>query len=304
MSASLSYLVITPARNEAAHLEKTIASMLQQTVQPLLWVIASDGSTDETESIAAQHAGQIPWIKLMRMPERGERHFAGKAQAFNTALASVNDMQFDAVACMDADVTFAPEYFSFLLDKLAGDAHYGIVGTPYRELSGEIYDYRYVSSDEVSGICQLFRRRCIEEIGGYTLSRAGNIDTIACLSARMAGWKTRSFAEMTSLHLRPTGTACSGILRARFNEGRRDDLIGNHPIWQVFRVLYQMSLRPWILRGAAIGLGYAWSALRHEQHPVSQELIRFRRKEQMQRLRQILVRILHLYAATGKAASR
>lgn len=292
MPELLSYIVITPARNEAACIEQTIQAMLHQTALPLRWIIVSDGSTDDTDTIANRYAEHTPWITLMRMPGRAERHFAGKAHAFNTAVSSVHDLAFDAIACMDADVTFAPDYFSFLLDKLAGDAQYGIVGTPYREQSGATYDYRYVSLDEVSGICQLFRRSCLEQIDGYMLSKAGNIDTIACLNARMKGWKTRTFPEMVCTHLRPMGTAQNGFLRARFHEGQRDALIGNHPLWQIFRVLYQMHLRPWVLRGAAIGLGYAWSVLRHSQRPVSDELIRFRRKEQMQRLRSILDRVL------------
>lgn len=300
MQELLSYVVITPARNEAACIEQTIQAMLRQTVPPLQWIIVSDGSTDDTDTIVSSYAKHTPWITLMRMPERAERHFAGKAHAFNTATFSIHDLAFDAIACMDADVTFAPDYFSFLLDRLSSNAEYGIVGTPYRELSGAMYDYRYVSLDEVSGICQLFRRSCLEQIGGYMPSKAGNIDTIACLSARMNGWKTRTFPEMICTHLRPMGTAQNGFLRARFHEGQRDALIGNHPLWQVFRVLYQMHLRPWILRGAGIGLGYVWSALRHNQRPVSAELIRFRRKEQMQRLRSIFGSALPLRANTHK----
>jgi glycosyltransferase involved in cell wall biosynthesis len=287
MSELLPYVVITPARNEAERIEQTMLAMLRQRHLPLLWLIVSDGSTDGTDEIVRRHAAQTPWIRWMRMPERAERHFAGKAQAFNTALASMRTMDFAAVACMDADVTFEPDYFAFLLEKLASDEKFGIIGTPYCETSGEIYDYRYVSLDEVSGICQLFRRTCVEEIGGYMLSKGGNIDTIACLSARMKGWKTRTFPEMTCTHLRTTGTAQHGLLRARFNEGKRDYLIGNHPLWQLFRMLYQMRLRPFLLRGTAIGAGYAWSALRAVERPVPVDLIAFRRKEQMQRLRRI-----------------
>lgn len=287
MPELLSYIVITPACNEAELIEQTIHAMQQQTHPPLLWLIVSDGSTDGTDEIVRHHAAETSWIRLMRMPERAERHFAGKAQAFNTALASIQTMNFAAVACMDADVTFEPSYFSFLLKKLASDEQYGVIGTPYRELSGEVYDYRYASLDEVSGICQLFRRACMEEIGGYLLSKGGNIDTIACLSARIKGWKTRTFPEMTCIHLRTTGTAQHGLLQARFNEGMRDYLIGNHPLWQLFRMIYQMRLRPFLLRGAAIGAGYAWSALRAVERPVPIELIAFRRKEQMQRLHRI-----------------
>ena len=42
------YLLVTPARNEAAYIEKTIRSVIAQTILPKKWVIVSDGSTFET----------------------------------------------------------------------------------------------------------------------------------------------------------------------------------------------------------------------------------------------------------------
>ena len=46
----LPYVLITPARNEADFIEKTIQSVIAQTVLPLRWVIVSDGSTDDTDA--------------------------------------------------------------------------------------------------------------------------------------------------------------------------------------------------------------------------------------------------------------
>ena len=281
MNQQFVYVVITPARDEADRIEQTIQSMQRQTVLPLRWIIVNDGSTDGTGEIVSRYAASTSWIELINIPEREHRSFAGKAYAFNDTLAKIQSLPFQAVACMDADVTFDPDYFEFLLNKLTSEEKLGLVGTPYRELTGESYDYRFVSRDNVPGICQLFRRTCIDEIGGYLPSRGGNIDTIACLSARMAGWKTRVYPEKICNHLRTTGTAQNGALKARFNEGMRDYLIGNHPFWQLIRTAYQMTRRPLFLRGGAIGLGYFWSALRCIERPVPKKLIAYRRKEQM-----------------------
>ena len=54
---------------------------------PLKWVIVSDGSTDGTDEIVSKYAADYPWIELLRMPERQERHFAGKVHAFNAGHA-------------------------------------------------------------------------------------------------------------------------------------------------------------------------------------------------------------------------
>ena len=105
----LSYVIVTAARNEAEFIELTLKSVVAQTILPLRWVIVSDGSTDATDVIVRKNAISRPWIQLLRMPERRERHFAGKAYAFNTGLAQVADLKYDAVANLDADVSFGPE---------------------------------------------------------------------------------------------------------------------------------------------------------------------------------------------------
>ena len=141
--------------------------------------------------------------------------------------------------------------------KLVADPQLGVVGTPYKDTTGDTYDYRFVSTDHVSGACQVFRRTCFEQIGGYVPSRGGCIDTIATLTARSKGWKTRTFAEKISLHHRVIGTAEQGQIRSRFILGRRDWAIGNHPLWEACRGLYQMTKKPYVLRGFAILAGYA-----------------------------------------------
>ncbi len=116
-ASSLRYLVITPARNEEAFLELTIQSMVAQTVRPVRWLIVSDGSTDRTDEIVARYAAQHDWIELFRMPERKTRDFGGKVLCVNTGYARIKGLPHDVIASLDADITFDPDYFEFLLDK-------------------------------------------------------------------------------------------------------------------------------------------------------------------------------------------
>src|SRR3989442_4979411 len=70
------YVLVTPARNEAAFIEKTIESVIAQTVRPVKWVIVSDGSSDGTDEIVRRFAAQHDWIDLVSLPARAERNFA------------------------------------------------------------------------------------------------------------------------------------------------------------------------------------------------------------------------------------
>ena len=283
------YVLVTPARDEAQFIELTLRSMVAQTARPLKWVIVSDGSTDGTDDIVSRYAVDHPWIKLVRMPERRERHFAGKAHAFNAGRAVVADLDFDVIGNLDADVSFGAEHFEFLVARFADDPQLGVAGAPFREGTYQ-YDYRFANIENVWGGCQLFRRKCFEDIGGYVPVKGGCIDHIAVVSARMRGWKTRTFTEKVCVHHREMGTAERGALAAKFKTGVKDYLVGNHPIWELFRMFYQMKQRPLFTGGLALGAGYAWSLMRGMDRPVSNDLIAFTRREQMQRLGRFLLR--------------
>jgi biofilm PGA synthesis N-glycosyltransferase PgaC len=305
MNTLPTYVIITPARNEAKFIELTIQSVVAQTLRPLKWIIVSDGSTDGTDEIVRRYSAKFPWIELVRMPERAERNFAGKVHAFNAGYELLRDLQYNVIASLDADITFGEDYFAYLLDKLATDSTLGLVGTPFKEGANSIYDYRFVNIEHVSGACQVFRRTCFEEIGGYVPVKAGCIDHIAVLSARMKGWKTRTFTDRICLHHRDMGTAQQSMLKARFKNGQKDYSIGNHPVWECSRVLYQMTKRPFVLGGLMLGCGYAWAMMRREPLPVSAEMMAFVRREQMERLKKLLVStsVFKKQEATAKAST-
>jgi len=277
------YVLITPARNEAKFIELTIESVVAQTVRPLRWVIVSDGSTDGTDEIVRKFTDTHDWIELLRMPERSERNFAGKVHAFNAGRARTADLAYDVIGNLDADVSFGEGHFRDLVSKFAEHPQLGVVGAPFREGSYQ-YDYRFTNIENVWGGCQLFRKECFESIGGYVAIPGGSIDHIAVVSARMKGWRTRTFTESVCLHHRIMETAQNGGLRAKFNYGAKDYAVGNHPLWELFRAVYQMKQRPFVIGGLALAVGYFWSMIRRVPRRVSNDLVAFTRREQMQRL--------------------
>jgi glycosyltransferase involved in cell wall biosynthesis len=289
----MKYVLITPARNEAAFIEKTLASMVAQTLLPERWIIVDDGSTDGTAEIVDGYAARFPWIELVRRVEDHDRSFASKAHAVNTGLERANSLHFEIVGNLDADVSFGPDYMEFLMQRFSEDPELGIGGTPFTQ------DGHYDSSKDsfegenyVGGMCQLFRRECFQEIGGYVPNRAGGLDWIAVMTARMKGWKVQSFSEKRLHHYRTLGTAEKGPLRALFSYGEKDYYLGGSPVWQLFRVAYRMAKRPVLLGGLALLSGYMWAALRRVKRAVSPELMRFHRREQMKKLRAIFCTLL------------
>jgi biofilm PGA synthesis N-glycosyltransferase PgaC len=278
------YVIITPARNEQDYIELTIRSMIAQSIKPLKWVIVSDGSTDRTDEIVERYAATTPWIELVKRPPRTERHFGGKVAAFNAGFERVKDLNYDLVGSMDADISFDPDYFDFLLQKFRDNPKLGLGGTPFRE-GNVTYDYRVTSTDHVSGACQLFRKKCFADIGGYIPVKGGGIDVIAVLTSRMKGWETQTFPERNYLHHRPMGSANDSQIKARFKLGQKDYMLGRHPLWQLFRSIYQMSRKPLVIGGVVLFFGYVSGRLKGLERPISQDLVDFQRREQMQKLR-------------------
>src|SRR5712672_2013612 len=288
MQTVLSYVLITPARNEERFIELTIKSVVAQTVRPLKWAIVSDGSTDRTDVIVQRYVLDHPWIELVRMPERQERNFAGKVQAFNAGYARMAGLKYDIIGNMDADVSFDAEYFEFLLGKFAENPRLGVAGTPYREGSFQ-YDYRFTSIEHVSGQCQLFRRECFEEIGGFVPRKIGGVDLVAVTTARMKGWQTRTFPEKPYYHHRKMGTAAQGTLIVPYRVGQTDYVLGSHPVWEFFRCIYQLTRPPILLGGSLRLVGFFWAMTRRVQKQVSADFVRFRREEQMRRLEKFFI---------------
>ncbi len=291
--ADMDYVLITAARNEEALIEATIRSVIAQTARPSKWIIVSDGSTDRTDDIVRRQTAEHPWLMLHRMPELRDRSFAAKANCFNAGYELVRSERFDLIGNLDADITIGPDYYEFLLGKFTDSPRLGVAGTPYVDEGSEAdtHTYAHAAADltHVSGACQMFRRACFEDVGGYVPIKGGGIDWVAVTTARMRGWTTRTYLDRVCIHHRKMGTAHGGPLAARFRHGREDYYLGGHPLWQLFRCVFQMRNPPYVLGGAMLLLGYVWAFVSRVNRPISDELIAFHRKEQLDRLRALLL---------------
>ena len=293
------YVLVTPARNEAQFIQLTLESVIRQTTLPLKWVIVDDGSTDGTHEIVRRYADRYAWMELVSLPVRHEHNFAGKVGAFNAGYDRVKHLDFEVIGNLDGDVSFEAEYLEFLLEKFAADRGLGVAGTPYRETPPIRYE-RFKSPRHVSGACQLFRRKCFEEIGGYSPIPSGGVDFVAVLSAQEKGWTTTRFEQRACVHHRATGAGGDArVLRRMFALGSRDYLLGSHPTFETFRCLYRTIHPPYVLGGALMAAGYVWAWVRRMDTSLGPELVRIRQEDQLQRLKNVLRHPIRLWRGPG-----
>ena len=285
---TLKYALVTPAHNEEANIKKTIDAMILQTILPQKWVIVSDGSIDGTDEIVKSYAKKYNWIDFVRMPFHKDRQFAAKAQAFNAGYQKLKSIPYQIIGNLDADISFEDNYFEFLLGKFEENPRLGVAGTPFIEENFKGYDFRFANIEHVSGACQLFRRECFKSVGGYKLIRGGGIDWIAVTTARMKGWQTKTFTEKTCTHHRKIGTGNRNPLLVKFDYGKKAYYLGSHPLWELIRSLYQLKQKPYIIGGLLLFYGYLWGFLTRMERPISTKILNIYRREQMNRLKNIV----------------
>ena len=143
---------------------------------------------------------------------REDRSFAGKAHAVNAALERMRSTEFDVVGNLDADITFEPDYMAFLMEKFAQDPQLGVAGTPLTEDGGYDSSKDSFEGEKLGdGPLSAFSICVFQDIGGYVANRAGGVDWIAVMTARMRGWKVRSFPEKRYHHHRSMGLSSTMI---------------------------------------------------------------------------------------------
>jgi biofilm PGA synthesis N-glycosyltransferase PgaC len=280
-----SYGLATAAYNEEKIMEQTIQSIVAQTRRPQKWIIVSDGSTDRTDEIVRSYAAQYDFIELDRISEDHPRNFTAQVHAINRGFAKLKTRPLDFIGNLDADITLEADYFRSLLDKFAQDPKLGMAGGYiYEKQDGEFKNRPGNSTSSVAHGVQMFRRECLEFLGGYEPFSWGGTDSHACVRLRMMGWKVQSIPELKAFHHRPTG-AGFGSMRYTFRGGLMDHYFGTHPVFELFRVARRILAKPYVVGGMVRLAGFVWGYCTGAKREVSAEYTRYLRQEQMSKLR-------------------
>jgi len=279
------YVLITPAKNEQQFIGKTIESVLAQSAPPREWIIVSDGSTDNTDQIVQGYCRENPFLRLVRVENGNGRHFAAKVAAFRCGLDAAVSNKYEFIGNLDADVSFAPDYFERVLLKFSQRRTLGVAGGLILENLGNVFVPQAIHRYSVAGAVQLFRRSCFEQIGGYTPVRAGGIDTAAEIKARMHGWEVETFPDLQVFHHRRIQTGSSNILATRFRQGVNHSRLGYHPLFQLLSSISRVKDRPYCIGSALVLAGYCWASFRYPDKVLPPHVVEFLRKEQWKRVR-------------------
>lgn len=259
------YVLISPCRDEAEHLRRTLDSVTAQSAPPALWVVVDDGSTDDTPALLESYRARVPYLRVVRRADRGGRSVGpGVVEAFYAGLETVSLDEFDYLCKLDLDLDLPPRYFEILMDRMEKDPRLGTSsGKPYfvDPRTGALVPE--VCGDEMSvGMTKFYRVACFREIGGFV--RQVMWDGIDCHRCRMRGWIAESVDDegLRFVHLRPMGSSQKGIWTGRVRSGFGQYFMGTSPLYLLASAVFRLPRHPVLVGSIAMLWGYASSAAR------------------------------------------
>lgn len=277
------YLIISPVKNEEQFIEKTIQSVINQTVLPKKWIIVDDGSTDGTRDILRKYSDQYDFITPVyrQQYEHKRKRGQGVIEAFYAGLGTVNTKDFDYLVKLDGDLILPLDFFEKLLSHFQMDAKLGIAsGVSYAQKNGK-WRREKAAKGYTFGETKLYKRPCFEAIGGLVPHMGW--DGIDHIKAVMLGWNASSFDDIVFYHLRPEG-AGTGLLKAAYEEGLCCHYMGYHPLFFTLRACKRMFSFPIIIGGLAMISSYLKCAITRQDQFEDEEFKAFLRKIQINRI--------------------
>lgn len=287
MNSLPTYSVISPVRDEAEHLSRTAESIVSQTHRPLQWIIVDDGSTDDTRSIAESWASEHDWITVIASGAQHKRaRGAPIVAAFKRGLEELRERP-DVIVKLDGDLFLPAHYFEWVTAVFERDPRAGIVGgTVWMRDDGRWrLDYGRTSHN-VHGVAKSYRFDCLDDVGG--LHESMGWDGIDEYGARARGWRVHALGELSILHYKPRGSK-QPPLEARWEEGLGNAYMGYRWQFMLFRAAFRAVVEsPPVLGGLVLGAGFAYARLRRLPQANDPGAIRELRREQAQRLRNLM----------------
>ena len=210
--------------------------------------------------------------------------------AFRTGVDALESRP-DIVLKLDADVSFAPDFFERLLAEFEADPGLGIAGGVCWERDGDEWHPYHVTGRHVRGATRAYRWQCLLDVS--PLEERIGWDAIDEMRANLCGWSTRSIEGLPFYHHRRLG-ARDGARREWEEQGRMAYYLG-------YRVSYLLARTLWRARSerAAVAMlsGYGTAAMRREPRGPADVRAHLRREQRFRKLP------LRLREALGRPAS-
>ena len=185
-------------------------------------MIVDDGSSDDTVAVARRWERELDFVTVLEAPRTSARAptTSPSRRAAHARSTSGSSTPAGAITTTSASSTATSsshrEWFATLLDRFAADERLGLAAGRLAEPTPSGWQQIPIPAIHVHGAVKLYRRECLEAIGGVP-ERLG-WDTIDETYARMRGYEAHSYVDLVARHHRAWGSA-DGRLRGRARHG-------------------------------------------------------------------------------------
>ena len=271
------YVVVSPVKNEAAFVLRTLESVCSQTVRPHRWVIVDDGSTDGTKEILERFAEANTWIRLShRDPGAPRQPGARGIQNFQVGYDLLGNDAFDFIVKLDCDLEIPPDYFEQMLKRFGDDPKLGIASGIYLERRDDGWVPVHLPTYHAAGAMKMVRTECFRDIGGFVA--APGWDTVDEIKAQVRGWTTKHFPDLQVLHLKDEGSGV-GFLKMSRMSGEIHYLTGGGAIFFGVKALHRLLFgRPFVTGSLAMVAGYLTCVVKRRKKLVDAREVKYYRK--------------------------
>ena len=278
----MKYTIVSPVKNESAHIEHTLKSVIKQTVLPMEWVIVDDGSTDNTLQIIQDFASKHEWIRVVENKTHDEARSGGSkvVRAFNRGFSTIDDHSYDFIVKLDGDLKLPENYFETVIETFIQNPKVGICGGYILNKVGDDLIKEIEIDYHVRGAFKSVRKTCFDEIGGF--KEIWNWDGVDQMEAMMRGWETKVFG-LPVIHFRPTSTAYNPY-RFHFKDGRFAYRLRVNFSLLLLRMGGRIKKRPFLISALIYFLGYIYAMIRREEFIVGKDVGDFTNKFHTKRI--------------------
>jgi glycosyltransferase involved in cell wall biosynthesis len=255
--------VVTPVKNEPKKLLDIAEQIISQTLQPKLWVIVDDGSTDRTPDVMDELAGKYKFVLGVREGEHegyDEVFRYGHVVWVGLEYASHSCKKLTLLGVLDVDMRLEKSYYEKIANSFKTIPRLGVASGLYFESDNGASTHLTQEKGACSlksSICSaamMFKKECLSAIGGFpTCPRP---DTVALLKAANRGWRIGILSSTYAIHLE-ANRSLSKYLKI----GCASYMLGYHPLNALasgpFEALKTFSISP-----LGLTAGYILGALR------------------------------------------
>lgn len=253
------YILVTPMKDEGEFIEKTIISIVNQSVHPKIWVILNDDSIDKSPQIVKMYSKKYHWIHLENVLGNKEHtlnmHYSELCmKGFSVGLEKMQsrNINVDYICLLDADTFVSSDYYPILFEKFKSNPKLGLAsGQLYNIINGK-KQLANPNKNYVCGTGRIWSYICFIQTGGYV--RTCSPDTVSNIRVAHFGFEAKRFSDATIYQQRATASY-TGLWNGFYSLGQRQYYTHVHPL-KIFLKSGRMCFKKPFYLGCAMFLGY------------------------------------------------